>query len=316
MIEVVAGILRDARGRILLSQRLPGKHLAGSWEFPGGKLESGEAAADGLRRELAEELGIVVEICRPLLSLTHHYPEKCVRLRLLEVPSWAGQPTGREGQSLRWVTLDEASRLAMPAADRPILKALALDGRYFISRNPGSYPGNHASRRSFLADWQKALADGSRLLQLRIRGMDPESLLRLGQACGELARAASARWILNGPPELAMETRADGVHLTSDALMALSSRPLPEDRLVIASCHDPVELTRAGEIGADFVTLSPLRATDSHPRARPLGWKAFSDLCALSPLPVFALGGVRPDDLEAVRDHGGFGVAGINAFHS
>jgi len=95
VIDVAAGILRDERGRVLLMQRLPGKHLAGLWEFPGGKVEEGETVEQALVRELDEELGIELRACTPVISLPWHYPGKSVRLHALRVTDWAGEPRAR-----------------------------------------------------------------------------------------------------------------------------------------------------------------------------------------------------------------------------
>ena len=103
IIEVAAAVIRDAGNRILVTRRLPGRHLAGMWEFPGGKIESDESPEQALARELDEELGIRMGPVRPLATVCHSYPEKRVRLRLFEVHSHQGSPTGREGQPLRWV---------------------------------------------------------------------------------------------------------------------------------------------------------------------------------------------------------------------
>src|SRR5215468_605564 len=102
MIHVVAGILRDEHGRVLLAQRPQGKHLAGLWEFPGGKCEPDEAPAAALRRELHEELGVEIGATEKLIAVPWRYAEKAVRLDVYLVHDFAGTPHGREGQSLRW----------------------------------------------------------------------------------------------------------------------------------------------------------------------------------------------------------------------
>ncbi len=309
-IVVAAGVIRDADGRLLLAQRPVGKHLAGLWEFPGGKCEPGESAHDALARELDEEVGIQIDESRPLLSLTHAYPEKIVRLLIREVRQWHGQAHGREGQPIRWVSLDQAASLPMPEADRPMLKMLAVDPRYVITPDPGQFNSIDA----FLAHWQQCLDAGYRFLQLCAHSLPMDQLATLAERCGEAAQACDARWLLNGPADLAVLAGASGVHLGSERLALTRKRPLPGNFLVGVSCHDASDLVRAGQIGADFVCLSPVRCTEIDPTARPLDWSGFAALCECSPLPVLAQGGMAPSDLVQSRKVGGFGVAGTCGF--
>jgi 8-oxo-dGTP diphosphatase len=102
-LEVVAGAIIDAEGRVLIAQRPDGKALAGRWEFPGGKIGQGEEARDGLARELREELGVEVHDAERLIRYSHAYPDRLVRLDLWLVTSWSGDPRGLDGQSLKWV---------------------------------------------------------------------------------------------------------------------------------------------------------------------------------------------------------------------
>src|SRR5690348_15606945 len=140
-------------------QRLPGKHLAGLWEFPGGKLEPGETVEHALARELHEELGIEVQAFAPLISLPWRYPEKSVRLHALQVTAWHGEPHAREGHPLRWVPAGEMDPAEMPAADRPIVTALRLPAHYVITPSE-PHPG-------LVGACLQATA-GSSLLQLRL----------------------------------------------------------------------------------------------------------------------------------------------------
>lgn len=310
LIHVAAGIIRDESGRVLLSQRPEGKHLAGTWEFPGGKCEPGESWSRALERELHEELGIQASQISPYLTLTHAYCEHTVRLVLLEVGQVGGRPHGREGQALRWVEPTEMKSLEMPCADRPIVKALNISPHYAISPDPGHVGGIDA-----VLDWaESALAGGMRLLQLRAHSLAESELVELAWQFGRLAHDHGASWLLNGPARLALELGADGVHLTTRALMSARVRPLPEEKLVIASCHDRLELAQAGAIGVDMACVSPVAPTASHPQAEPLGWTGLAKLCELAPVPIFALGGMLPDDLQTARSHGAFGVAGIRRF--
>jgi len=124
-IEVVAGALFDATGRVLIAQRPAGKALAGRWEFPGGKLHAGEEPYDALVRELREELGVEVAAARRLLRYSHPYPERVVWLDLWVVSEWSGEPQGLDGQALRWVAPGRLHEEDILEADAPMVAALA-----------------------------------------------------------------------------------------------------------------------------------------------------------------------------------------------
>ncbi|MGO9993060.1 MAG: NUDIX domain-containing protein [Steroidobacteraceae bacterium] len=136
MIHVVAGAVTRADGRVLIAQRPPGKQLAGSWEFPGGKLEPGEARAAGLARELQEELDITIRDPRPLVRVRHTYPYGEVLIDMWVVTRYAGEPRGLDGQSLRWCTQDELATADLLPADRPIVRALRLPERLTAACTP------------------------------------------------------------------------------------------------------------------------------------------------------------------------------------
>jgi 8-oxo-dGTP diphosphatase len=138
VVHVVAGVLKDAADRILLAQRPPGKHLAGGWEFPGGKVEPGETRLATLRRELQEELGVDVQAARPLLCVRHAYPERVILLDVWIVTQYRGEPTGREGQGLRWCPREALPDADLLPADKPIVTALRLPER-LMARENSSY---------------------------------------------------------------------------------------------------------------------------------------------------------------------------------
>lgn len=138
VVHVVAGVLRNAADRILLAQRLPGKHLAGGWEFPGGKVEPGETRFDTLKRELHEELGVEVQGARPLLCVRHAYPERVILLDVWIVTQYLGEPLGQEGQPLRWCAREDLPHAELLPADKPIVTALRLPERLTL-RESSSY---------------------------------------------------------------------------------------------------------------------------------------------------------------------------------
>ncbi len=120
--------------------------------------------------------------------------------------------------------------------------------------------------------------------------------------------------MLNTDWRLAAVLGLEGVHLPASVAAALSARPLPADRRVGVSCHDAAELAHATRIGADFATLSPLYETPSHPQSLAVGWERFAELVADATLPVFALGGLESDDIDAARMSGAQGIAAVRAF--
>jgi mutator protein MutT len=125
--HVVAAAVTDLESRVLIAQRPPGKHLAGRWEFPGGKLETGEDRRAGLARELREELGLTVTAApRPLIRVRHRYDYGEVLIDMWVVRQYSGEPRGLEGQALRWCTRDELETVELLPADGPIVAALRL----------------------------------------------------------------------------------------------------------------------------------------------------------------------------------------------
>jgi len=126
LLLVVAVALVDVDGRVLVSERPPGKQLAGLWEFPGGKVEPGERPEQTLIRELAEELGIRVEepCLAPLTFASHAYPDFHLLMPLYVCRRWTGTPRPMEGQALKWVRPKALRDLAMPPADAPLIPFL------------------------------------------------------------------------------------------------------------------------------------------------------------------------------------------------
>jgi 8-oxo-dGTP diphosphatase len=129
VIAVAAGVLDDADGRVLITQRRAGSHAAGRWEFPGGKLRAGETPGQGLARELEEELGILDQHADPLIAYRHEYDRRIVDLHVWRVLRYRGQPSGREGQPLRWIEVADLLSCGLLPADRPIVDLLLAEPR-------------------------------------------------------------------------------------------------------------------------------------------------------------------------------------------
>jgi 8-oxo-dGTP diphosphatase len=308
-LHVVAGVLRDSEGRVLIAQRLPGTHLAGLWEFPGGKCEADESPETALRRELLEELDIEIGATRPLIRIPWDYAEKSLLLDVHIILDYVGSARSREGQALRWVDPERLRGEEMPAADRPVIAALRLPARYLITPSPSPIDPD-----DFLGRLATALRDGIRLVQLRLPSWPREQRVALARRARVLCTDFGAKLLINAEIDLVGELGLDGVHLAAAAIAALATRPLANNLYVGVSCHNATELDNARRIGADFVTLSPVRPTTSHPDVVALGWENFSALVAQCPLPVYALGGLLPEDLMRARTEGAIGIAGISGF--
>jgi 8-oxo-dGTP diphosphatase len=125
-LRVVAAALFDSQGRVLIAERPAGKHMAGWWEFPGGKVAAGESDRDALVRELHEELGIEARPDAEIMTLTHDYPDRVVDLVLWRAAILGGEPRGLDGQLLKWVDTDTLGREKLLEADRPFIAALQL----------------------------------------------------------------------------------------------------------------------------------------------------------------------------------------------
>lgn len=306
-VEVVAGVITDPRGRILLTRRTEGRDLAGLWEFPGGKRESGESPEAALVRELHEELGIQVQVGPALINVPQRYPQKRLRLDVRRVTAWTGIPRGKEDQALAWVPLSKLARYDMPPADRPVVAALQQPQRYLVTPAPGDDD----------AAWLEALADAfdqrATRVQLRDGGeCDPARWRSLVGRAVAACRSAGVEVLINGDIALARSQSA-GVHLRAAQLPALDTRPLPDGQRVAASCHDVDDLHHAQRLGCDFVVLGPLKPTQTHPDAAGLGWKGFAALREESSLPIYAIGGMAPGDIDEARAHGAQGIAAIRS---
>lgn len=273
-------------------------------------MEPGEGIFTALHRELSEELGIAPLEARPLIRVRHVYPERPVLLDVWRVERWDGTPEGREGQTIRWVSLDGLSTLAFPQANLPIVTAARLPSTLLITPDPGH------DLDAFLRSLDASLAAAPGLVQLRAKTLDPTAYERLAERVLEICRARQTRLMLSAEPDLARELGAAGVHLSAARLVGLAGRPLSREFWVSAACHGVEELELAQSLGVDFVLASPVRRTQTHPDARPIGWHGLHSISERATVPVYALGGLSAGDLSMAWSHGAQGVAGIRGLWS
>ena len=300
VIHVAAAVIIRPDGCFLLASRPADKPYPGYWEFPGGKIETGESPYQALVRELDEELGIHVTQATPWLTRRFDYEKVPVILSFFRVNAWQGEPHPREGQTFSWQHADNITVAPLLPANTPIINALSLPPLLGITQ-----AGENIAH--FLPKLDHALAQGLKLIQVREHQLSGAILTEFAQTVISRAHAAHARVIINADINLAQHLRADGVQLTAAQLTGLDTRPdLP---LVGASCHNAAELDRAEQLSCDYALLSPVLPTASHPGAPTLGWAQFADLASDRSIPIYALGGLGADDLEQAQQYGAHGIA-------
>jgi 8-oxo-dGTP diphosphatase len=197
----------------------------------------------------------------------------------------------------------------MPDADRPVVAALLDPDHYLITPEPGDDDAR------WLTSLRKALDTGVRRVQLRghaIAAAAPERWRRLVERAAVHVRDIGAEVLVNG--DIAMAAALGiGVHLRAAQLSALSERPLPRSQPVIASCHSCEELAAAQALGCDAAVLGPVLPTPSHPGEAGIGWEGFVERRERVAIPLYAIGGMRRDDVAHARANGAQGIAAIRS---
>lgn len=307
-IEVAVGVIFNKdKDKVLLSRRNADQHLAGYWEFPGGKIDQGESIQNALGRELIEELGISVNGSQHLMQISHDYHDKKVLLHVHQVLQWSGEPRSLEQQHIEWVSIDELGNYQFPEANLPILNYLILPEVYLISRSRYSEPSALTQTLS------ECIENGLKIFQIRLadyKKPETKQLIRHVETMPELKHAS---FILNGLPEDTERYHVSGIHLKSETLFNYSTRPLGRNYILGVSCHSEKEIEQALLIDADYLFISPVKETSSHQNTTVLGWDKFRELTALSHKPVYALGGMQHTDLELAKQQGAKGIAMIES---
>lgn len=306
-IHVAVAVIRNEANQVFITLRPDHVHQGGLWEFPGGKVETGESVYDALVREIHEENGININRAQPLIKIPFRYPDKHVLLDVWEVLEFSGTAHGKEGQECRWTDIDRLNQFSFPPANEAIIKAVRLPTVYLITPEPGT------DRDKFITQLSARLSTGIDMIQFRAKQFSRESFVSLAKTVVDLCHQYQTKVMLNGAPELLSEIPADGIHLTSERLMRLNDRPLPNELLMAASCHTLNEIEQANRVGVDFIVLAPIKKTASHPAAQPLGWTKFAEWTEQAVMPVYALGGMAQADITISRQNGGQGIAGISS---
>lgn len=307
VVHVAVGVIQNTDGQILIARRAETAHQGGLWEFPGGKVDAGETLHQALTRELREELAIDVERTEPLIQIRHDYPDKSVLLDIHKVTAFSGVAQGNEGQPILWLFPSELSQYTFPAANKAIITALMLPEKMLVT-------GEFVSCEDFFSRLEQALRHGIKLVQLRLPDEIFSAHPQLALQAQGLCLQYQARLVWNTRRENLNDLPGIGLHLNRHELKRYQLRPVDHSVLLGASCHNEEEIALANTLGVDYICLSPVAETTSHPNEAVLGWEKFADLARRAVIPVYALGGMVISDIDLARQHGGQGIAAISCF--
>ena len=309
--------------KVLISKREKKAHQGGLWEFPGGKLEVDEDIIQAAAREIQEELGIRILESRPLIKTSHQYSDRNVLLETRLCTLFSGKDYlqddnknadqfGLEGQLVKWVDIERLDDYQFPAPNRAIINALRLTDRYLISPD---FQGLESEQ--FIRQFAENCQHYS-LIQLRVKSLKAKPLNALLQSCAKLAENNKVSLMINSACiDLTDDNfHYDGIHLTSSHLFDNDFIDFIHTHLahkmISASCHNYQDIEQANRLNLNFIVISPVQRTTSHPQQRPLGWENFASLAGLAKMPCFALGGMKTDDIYRAQQHGGQGISAIN----
>ncbi len=305
-IEVAVAIITKVH-TVLLAKRHPQQHQGGLWEFPGGKLEKGETPLSALQREIKEEVNLDIQSAKKCLLILHHYADKKVLLHVYRVIDFAGTAQSNEGQMLRWIAISDLDQYAFPKANHAILQALRLPEYYSITPD--------IITSDWMDNFEKTLQSGISLIQLRSKQKNVPKAVIL--QCQQLCQQFAARLILNIPNALEYLSLVEGIHLTSKNIYRIDNNTITkiqqQTKIVGASCHNEQDIQRANNLHLDYIFVSPVAKTSSHPDAITLGWDGFEMLQQQAKMPVYALGGMQKKESSQAQQYGAWGIAGISA---
>ncbi|MBJ9984827.1 NUDIX domain-containing protein [Acinetobacter sp. S40] len=294
VIDIAIGLLLH-HGKVLVGWREAKQHQGNKYEFPGGKVESGESPEDACRREIYEEVGIGIKQWYAFDRIQHEYEDIIVYLHLF----YAYVPDDLLTliqQPWTWYHRDQLMQLNFPKANDTILQRLFWS--HFIKI--GDKLSEFQPHADSLFYWR---VDAEQFQRDVLHTYSADDLTKL---------------ILNDEhyQQLSDDLKPliKTLHLKQHQLMQFKKGDLELGKRYIAACHDLVALQHAEQIGCEAVFVSPIQPTQTHPHTKALGWTQLEEWSKQSQVLVFALGGLHPNDLAQAQLHGAYGIAGIRNF--
>jgi len=305
IIKAVVGVLRNESGQLLIAKRQDHQFMAGFWELPGGKIEDGETTEETIIRELNEELGIKVNALSLHQTMQHTYADRTVELCIYNIDQYQNTPLGIEGQQIAWVSIQDLKNYRLLPTMKTFISSITLPNKYWIT------PSTNHQSESWMKKFDEKITQDISLIQLRSKTMlDNHFIAELHDKC----KQHNVKLLINTIDKSFDEPHCDGWHITTGEMLKLNKNPCDENKLLGASTHSLDEALKAQEIGADFVVISPVQATQTHPDTIPIGWKAAEEVVRKLNIPVYFLGGMGLEDLDKTLKIGAQGIAGVSAF--
>ena len=252
-----------------------------------------------------EELNIQLHNFSPLIKVPYTYSDKSILLDVFTINEYSGTIYPKEFQQTYWKQISTLNRKKFPSANHGVICALQLPKLISVTPDYNKYSEN------FMWYFEKSVANENVfIIQLRSHDLDNSEYLELAEKCLSLSKQHHTKLILNQDVKNVTKVVASGLHLTSKRLLATYKRPLDNNYLVSASCHNEEEIQHASKLRLDYIFLGPVLEKDLSSNDV-LGWEGFKRLSRQSDIPVYAIGGLNTADIETSVNNGGQGIAAI-----
>jgi 8-oxo-dGTP diphosphatase len=294
IIKVAAGILINSKNEVLISQRLSSQPWPNYWEFPGGKVEENESLEECLSRELFEEIGINPVSYSEWITREFLQDDRIIKITFFKIIRWAGEIKKKEVNDYKWIDVEKISSWPKKILPKNIyvLKALRLPSYYLIT--------NFFEDENFII---KVINSKDIWVQFREPFL---SIDKIHCSYEVLKQRCTSKILINSRHKDVIICK-HGIHFTSKDLNNIEK--LDKKIINCASVHNLDEVNRANKLGFDFIVLSQIKKTLSHPEREGMGWDKFKKIVNHSDVPVYALGGLSPSDLVEAHKNGAVGIS-------
>lgn len=283
-------------GKVLVGWRTADQHQGNKYEFPGGKVEVSESPEQACRREVFEEVGIGIQQWHTFDVIQHDYDDIQVNLHLFHAYATTESLSSIQ-KPWTWYSREKLQHLDFPKANQAIIQRLMWQHYIKISHDLDQL--KYLSEDTLLY-WRTEIAEFNSV-EFEQYSDDQLNHLILNIEHWKLLSTVQQQHI-------------SAVHIKQNQLMSFKKGQLPVGIRCIAACHDAVSVQHAQQLGVDAILLSPVQSTETHPNTAALGWESFQELAETCDIPVFALGGLKPENLEMAQQHHAYGIAGIRSF--